>query len=150
MANKKSGNDRGFSLIEMVVVVAIIGIFIGMLLISVSSRWSAEAQRCAGNIERMVAKCRVFSMSREEDVILRVWQEGDNWIAELTGSEPEVVGKSKVAVEFPVGGISFQRSTGRLDLWNTEVNPGGTRDILIGKYKISIIALTGRHEMMLR
>jgi type II secretory pathway pseudopilin PulG len=71
-AARAARGNGGISLIEMIVAVAIIAALVGLLAPTVAARWTTEAKRCARNTDGMLAKARVYAMSRENEVVLLI------------------------------------------------------------------------------
>ena len=63
-------NNKGFTLIELIVVIVIIGIMAGLVGLSVSSVSSVNARRNASSVDSLISKCRTGSLSRAGDVHL--------------------------------------------------------------------------------
>jgi prepilin-type N-terminal cleavage/methylation domain-containing protein len=62
--------NGGYTLVELIVVVAIIGILATVALLSVSSLNSTDAKRCSAELSAMLGECRVDAMSRAGDYYL--------------------------------------------------------------------------------
>ncbi|GHV42032.1 hypothetical protein FACS189490_10120 [Clostridia bacterium] len=58
-------DNNGFSLVELVVVVAIIGIMVSLLAMTVVPKIRAENQACANRIDSVLSRTRLYSMGRE-------------------------------------------------------------------------------------
>ena len=65
--NRKSGkNNSGFSLVELIIVIAIIAALIGTVILSVSMVFSANAKACSNDLQRAVADCKVTTMGKAQ------------------------------------------------------------------------------------
>ncbi|GHU93635.1 hypothetical protein FACS1894208_03440 [Clostridia bacterium] len=60
-------DNKGFSLLELIVIVAIIGVMTGLVAMSVMPKIRAEDQACAIKINSMIGRARLYSMSRENN-----------------------------------------------------------------------------------
>ncbi|MFP3154212.1 prepilin-type N-terminal cleavage/methylation domain-containing protein [Lachnospiraceae bacterium ZAX-1] len=76
----KKRNDVGFSLIELVVVVAMLAVMISFLVPSIASIFSGEAKSCASKMDNLIAKTKVYAMSRAGNVYVRFYVGADNRI----------------------------------------------------------------------
>ena len=68
--------NKGYTLIELIVVVAILGSLFGISTISLTAVSSGQAKKCAGEIDALISRCKVGAMSREGDVYLRLYIAG--------------------------------------------------------------------------
>ncbi len=124
---------KGFSLLELIVVVAMIGIAVGLISTSVSVVFSSNANQCAADINSLLSKCRVGAMSRTGPVFIKLTQESDGIHAEYHDGgavSDDVIGGKRVSLTFwvKVGSVdteyavtdtgalylSFNRETGAL------------------------------------
>ena len=166
--------NKGFSLVEMVVIVAIMGILVSLFTPTLYSLFSSSTRNCATNIDSLIAKCKVYAMGRSNDVVIMIYKGDDGNIwgeyiegASLTG-QIEQLGDSRVELlATPPGGtayaptkaqplyISFHRATGGLCLFGDSRSAfftptaGQLARIAVtsaGKpYEVSIYATTGKH-----
>lgn len=103
-------NNKGFSLMEMVVVISIMIILAGIASLSIATIFNTKAVQCAENLESTLNKVRINTMGRNE-VILRVYQDSTNnqFYAEIITysgigaartrtTEEKMVGKSGIKV----------------------------------------------------
>ena len=65
-------NDFGFSLIELIVVIAIMGVMTGGIALGVGMAFSKDAERCATAINDAISRTRMDSMSRPDVYILKI------------------------------------------------------------------------------
>jgi prepilin-type N-terminal cleavage/methylation domain-containing protein len=75
---KNLKNKRGFTLIEILVVIALMGVSIGVLGISSSSSASNNLRKCTNSVDAMLARCRINSMYRAEPVFVEFAISGGN------------------------------------------------------------------------
>lgn len=78
MRHKK--DDRGYSLIELLMVIAIMAIFIGFITYSFALVSGKEAKKCANNISIALDKTKNYSLvkSGTNDVYLAIKKDGNN------------------------------------------------------------------------
>jgi len=154
--------DKGFSLIELIVVIGIIGALVGALAVSVGSMFSQRAQQTATSAAALISKCKITSMSRAGDISLRFYKNADgNIIGDYyeNGSivQTHILGASSVVQDPPDVYISFARATGALRIFGnapTAAPANATETIVFtsgGKgYAIDIATSTGRHAVTRR
>ncbi|MDR0819648.1 MAG: prepilin-type N-terminal cleavage/methylation domain-containing protein [Oscillospiraceae bacterium] len=61
MLSKK--RNEGFSLVELIIIIAILAILLAILVPRLSELWHSSARECAYNINSLIAKCKTDSMS---------------------------------------------------------------------------------------
>ena len=135
--SKLTNNNRGFSLVELVIVIAIIAVVGLGATLSIILIFSANAKTCANDILGAIAECKIETMSKGQgNVKLLLYRDGaggtvyselqirDNASAawETKGGEREKIGASKCTVtsggaEIPTDQsgawvICYNRSTG--------------------------------------
>lgn len=166
-------DNRGYSLVELVIVIAIIALIISAVFYSVIMVFSANAKSCANNIQRAIADCKVTTMGKssaymelyrdtDQNVYTRMYVM-DNGSGSYVPSEPQKVGGSRVYVAYtPKGGaetellagdkieIMFDRASGGFaknsggDLYELIHVQGGSKN-----YEIVLTELTGKSEVNL-
>ena len=126
--------NQGYSLVELIVVIAIMAVLTGTSVISVNMIGSFKAKECAKNIQSCINKTRVSTMGRNS-VVLHLYQGADGSIyaqttTNGTADEPQVIGKKSVTVRYTDGDdlgtateldasgvyIEFDRSSGTMKL----------------------------------
>ena len=169
--------NRGFSYIELLVVVAIIGIAISLVSLSISTIFSLNAKKCAKNIASLLSECKVDAMSRAGDTYLVLYKDSDGVIAEYYISDnlvsEETIGKSSLSLSYtdtnglthtditaadPIC-ISFLRDTGAfMDIAESQTLYGGSGtgegvyydEITVSSgriYSIDLVPSTGRFSV---
>ncbi len=63
-------NNSGFSLIELIIVLAIVAVVTGTVVWSVSLVFSTDAKACANNLQRAIADCKVTTMGKAKAWLL--------------------------------------------------------------------------------
>lgn len=119
--------NRGFSLIELIVVVAILAIAASLVVGSFNLVYVKNMQSCASRIDALLSKTKICAMTRAGSVYLRIYQGSDGIYADYCEGgavvESNKVGKSTVALVWNDGTtdhaladqdlcLSFDRSTG--------------------------------------
>ncbi len=107
-------DNRGYSIVEMVIVIAIIAIIISTVFYTVIIVFSANAKSCANDIQRAIGDCKVTTMGKsaaymelyrdtDQNIYTRmyVWDKSANGGAgDYVPSEPQKVGTSRVYVAY--------------------------------------------------
>lgn len=160
-------NNRGFTLVELIVVVAIIGVVAGIVGLTAGTAVSARAQRGAESVNVLVSKCKAGCLSKTGDVHLTLSVEGGNLIGRYyeNGSliSTDSLPLSGVTVSYttkksgfdPVTvalagnplTLSFDRATG------AQIQPGGVGCTTISfdggrVFTIQLIPSTGMHRLV--
>lgn len=169
--NKLHNDNRGYSLIELVIVLAIIAIIMSTVFYSIILIFSANAKSCANNIQRSIGECKVTTMGKA-DAYMELYRDSEGtvytkmYVTESDGTsteeEPQKVGTSRVYVGYATSGgtktpleagdkieIRFDRSNGGF-----KAGAGGViyRNIYVEggskKYRIEMIPLTGKSQVI--
>lgn len=166
-------NNNGYSLVEIIIVIAIMAILTGGVFFSIGMVFGANAKTCANDIKNAISQCKVNAMGKS-DATLEIYRDSTNqciyarqWIKESYGwqaKEAEKISNAKVYVTYTVNGIDyeldgtkpvfigFNRSSGG---FTKATNPNSNMkepDICSGffvggggrKYDIELVELTGK------
>lgn len=163
-------HNGGYSLIELVIVIAIIALIISTVFYSVIMVFGANAKNCANNIQRAIADCKVTTMgkaeaylklyrdSTDQNVYTQMYIKGSGDSAPVP-SEPQKVGSNRVYVEYtPKTGTETELTAGReIIIRFNRANGGFSGDIYTmirvqagnKNYEITLTELTGKSEVTL-
>ena len=100
-------NQKGFSLVELIVVLAIMSVLTTVGLLSFSLVTGQSVRSCASDLESFISQTRIQAMSRA-DASLAIYVKNDGVYATLTassnGTEFEIdtqkIGKSSITVKY--------------------------------------------------
>lgn len=163
-------NNMGYSLMEMVIVIAIIAVIMSTVFFSIILVFSANARTTANDIQRAIGDCKVTTMGRSE-AYMKLYRNADGdvftqmWVKDSTNTfvpaEPQKVGTKRVTMayrpksgsrtEFYAGDsieIWFDRASGGFiqdgsgNLYDVIYVEGGSK-----KYEITLTELTGKSEV---
>lgn len=169
MAQRKGLDNRGVSLLELVVVMAIIVIISGLAVWGVGALFSKPAEQCAKQMQIMLEKHRVTAMGKNEaEIYLYIADDGRVMMQEKINGGPAVqhcVGAKGVVVKYKVSNdpddnrwntiskdagmtISFSRATGSLNSATVNGTTTWVKEYEISKgdvtKKLKIVPLTGK------
>ena len=166
-------NNGGYSLVELIIVVAIMAVLIGTVFYSISMIFGANAKTCANNIQRAIAECKVTTMGKKE-AYMELYRDAEGnvytklYVYEQAGAapvegEPQKMGNSRVYVGYTRPGetpdaatelnngdsvtIQFDRSSGSFD---KTAHDNCAQIIVRGgskNYAIEMTQLTGKSEV---
>ena len=100
MSVTEKKNNGGFSLVELIVVIAISVVLIGAATISIRSVMGVEVKQCARNIESIINKTRVTTMGKDS-AVLEIYKDASDgayyYKTTINGtvSAPSKIGKSR-------------------------------------------------------
>ena len=113
---KLAKNNSGFSLVELIIVIAIIAALIGTVVLSVSMVFSANAKACSNDLQREIADCKVTTMGKAQAWLIvyrgengRIYsqlhimeQKEGGTVGELEEitEEPQKIGGNRVSVTY--------------------------------------------------
>lgn len=173
--NKCYNRDNGgYSLIELVIVLAIIAIIMSGVFYSIILIFSANAKSTANDIQRAIGDCKVTTMGKSsaymelyrdatnENVYTKMWvmDSGGSYVA----SEPQRVGPNRVTVKYRLSGGAAGTGTelaagDSIEIWFDRATGGFKADgsgklyeaICVQggskKYEITLTELTGKSEV---
>jgi len=128
---KKKWNDKGITLIEILVVVAILSIAVGGAGISISLVYSRDAEKCAKTINAALENTRMLSMSEKGNFTMEIDLENNmlyirnTEVAEAVQTEDL---QSRVVISAPADPaatkveVQFDKSTGKVVSMTPEVD----------------------------
>ena len=153
----KKLDNRGFTLTELIVVIAILGILAGALTASVGQIFSNQTRKFVNDCDAMLSRCRVETLSgapANTRMELRLDSDGHYYAAFYEGDtmmDEEQLKNKNVTCSYVTSGtdtpitesnaltISFNRSTGAMNEPHTQINIGGQ--------KITLVPTTGYHTI---
>lgn len=154
-------DNRGFSLVELIVVMGIMAVLGGVMFMGVSMISGKPADKCAEKIKTVIQSSRVTTMGRT-NVSLKIYRAADGRVmaSQTTpeGTNDSIIGDADVTVEVQINGggfsplgsasspltIEFDRSTGALknaDKLTIQVSRANTTRVLV------LYGLTGKIEL---
>ena len=169
----RQGRNGGYSIVELIIVIAIIAVIVAAATYSVKMIFSSNAKACANDLQRAISDCKVTTMGKAgTETFLEIIGEDDGIYSQMTidgtAEEKQKIGSNRVTVickkgavsddtagnvDITAGGsvkIAYDRSTGSFtkettDKFDTIVIKGGSKE-----YELKLIGLTGKTELKLR
>jgi len=158
--------NSGFTLVELIAVVLMIGVVATIIGMSVATVSSAKAQRCANSVDSMISKSRADCLGRAGDVHLTISLDSNgnirgDYYENGVISRTETVPASGVAVsyttsagtvalsDFPLT-LSFSRSTGGQNFQSDGISYCTAIKFTSGgkTFSIKLVPSTGNHKLV--
>ena len=157
-------NNKGFSLVELIVIIAILAVLMGAVITYIGSLGTAQAKKCANGINSGFSQTKVCAMSRSSASMIVYCNDEGAFLKTIQGSTDRVekIGTAGTVVEYrtvrdsnsfvPVGEteatgvkIEFDRASGACKKMSSGDYCYGFK-VTCGKttYIVSIEPLTGR------
>lgn len=156
-------DNKGFSLIEMVVVLAIMLVMTGAIMMSVSSLYSQQVKRATRTIDSLLTDTKTLTMAKTSSYF-SLRKDGDYYYAETTdGTKKQLSNNKTLTVKYklksgtsyidvattPVA-ISYQKSSGAFDKAGS-VNVDGSVNLRsVDDYVDMFIISCGNREMKIK
>ena len=149
-------DNRGFSLLELVIVIAILAIVATFGIAGLGYIFGTNARSCANEIYLAIGKNRITTMGKDE-TSLRIYRDGasgaffkQEWIDGTAAEEPNQVGKSSVEVAYWIKGdtteyvldgtteliITFDRASGKESDLPVTVNGTSTQGVFCERIEV--------------
>ncbi len=103
----KRRNDRGFSLVELVVVIAIMAVLAGLVTIGVSVLNGRQAKECRDELESKLENVRVQTMGKRT-VTAKLYETANGGYALTVTSALETDGSDAASTDYSLGGKSCE------------------------------------------
>lgn len=168
------GDNKGYSLIELVIVLAIIAIIMSTVFYSIILIFSANAKSCANNIQRAIGDCKVTTMGKasaymtlyrnaEGNVYTQMHVKDGGAYPYPSYGEAQKVGTQKVTVKYKPSSASAETELlagDEIEIWFDRATGGFLDDgshtfyeyIRVEggskNYKIVLTELTGKSEVV--
>ncbi|MDE7342174.1 MAG: prepilin-type N-terminal cleavage/methylation domain-containing protein [Lachnospiraceae bacterium] len=173
-------DNKGYSLVELIIVIAIMALLTGTAFFSINMIFGAGAKACANDIKEALAENKVTAMGKSgarveiyrdasDDCVYAVqWiKSGTSWEpkkADESGNPvPEKLGNSRVYVSYTTGGTETELTSGSSLMIGYDRSNGSFTDkngcTLCEKiyvkggsrsYELTLIELTGKVELVLQ
>lgn len=144
-----SKNNKGYSLVELIIVIAIMAVVMSTLIFSISLVFSANAKTCANDIKSALAETKITSMGKNE-AFVEIYRDASNGCiysrqfmkredGSWYGKKAEKIGNARVYVAYCVDGgsetelaegdsiyLAYDRSSGSFRSTGTMQKDDGT------------------------
>lgn len=163
-------DNRGVSLVEMMIVIAILAVISGIVAMGIGVAISKPAEECARKMQQSLEGARVYTMGKQKMAVKYYMSDGAVYAQEIITypngttlyKDPEKIGAKGMKVKYKAGAteydlsttpliLSFDRSTGGLN--TAECSPSGfssqiTLEIQVQRgstvMKVTLYGLTGK------
>lgn len=160
-------DNKGLSLVEMVIVIAILAVVSGIVVVGIGVAISKPAEECARKIQQSLQSARVYTMGKQKLSLKYYVSDGSVYVQETvtsadgstTDKNPVKIGAKGVEVTYKLEGetgykflkdepltLSFDRTTGGFS--KTECKPKRCDEIKVKKgnkeMTVTLYSLTGK------
>ena len=145
-------DNRGLSLVELITVIAILSVFIGMGILSVSLLIGTQAKGCAENVSSMLNETKTGCLSRfDETMTLGYYANGAEDAVKSDGyyTENKVYSINKDAASIEISGSEFRKMGNKNVVIKVYLSSNPSHGIELGtanKFSISFDRSTGAFE----
>lgn len=162
--NRIQKDNNGITLVEVLIVVAILSIAVGMAGISVSLLYSRDSEHAAKTINTMLEKCRMNSLSREGNFTFELDTENTECVIMPDSDTEELPARVTYSLESEGGydfssnkviEIAFDKSTGKVsglkadgvsvDIKNVNLIRMNAVNLSGKRASVVLIVATGKH-----
>lgn len=116
---KQKLNNKGFSMLELMVTIAIMSILIGATVVSLSALMGRQAKECSKKIESALGNVRVQTMARRS-VTAKLKMDGDNYV---------IITSTKVDATSPATEQTYILGSKKANVYYSTVS-GGTKQVI--------------------
>lgn len=108
-------DDRGLSLVEMIIVIAILAVVSGIVVLGISAAISKPAEECARKIQQSLQSARVYTMGKQT-LSLKFYMKNGCVYVEETATLPDGSSNTKTPVKISAKGVKVSfRQDGATD-----------------------------------
>lgn len=100
--------NKGFSIVEIIIVIALMAVVSGVFVLSLNVQYSASTNKCAEQINSLLEKTRITTMSKKDIHYLVIYQDtNDHYYASITKdvlapTEPVDLGSARIAIFYDI------------------------------------------------
>lgn len=150
---------KGYSLIELIVVIAILAACGGLITANIALVPRNEAKKCAQSIDAALSECKIEAMTKAGGMSLKLYADADGNIhlAYLSGDGSTVVSDDRIANSRATVTVDSSALSQTGSIWSFERNSGSVKNatgdsaiVVSGggrSWTIKLYQLTGAHEM---
>lgn len=126
-------NDKGLSLVEIVIVVAIMSVLTGLLTMGVSTALSKPADECAEKIVAELSNGRITTMGKQTFRIT-LSADSEGVYVEETGKAKKKIGQKGVEVKYKLTGAGYTDLDSTGIVFEFKRSTGGFKPVSGGSY----------------
>ncbi|MEG0962303.1 MAG: prepilin-type N-terminal cleavage/methylation domain-containing protein [Lachnospiraceae bacterium] len=93
-------NQKGISLVELIVVIAILAVVTAVVTISIGTLSSWNVTSCMERLETTLSRTKVDAMSKENIIVTLKQNAKGEYVIKETGRQEEIIGKSSLTVSY--------------------------------------------------